>query len=129
MSVESIDAMTDFLISLDRLGPHMEAIGKLACAAVELQRWGTTIDLTVHGCTRDEIDSFEGDETYFAPAEDRRRPFWRKRVLLYDGGYDHEHGVEGSVTLTLMTNDEPVPDYAPLDPDEDPNEGLGRGEA
>lgn len=41
-------------------------------------------------------------------------PFWTKEVELYKGGYDSEEGCEGSVRLTLYTDDPPA----------DPNEGL-----
>lgn len=117
MNVESLDAMTDFLIALDKLGPHMEAVGRLTCAAVEMRRWGVSMDLHIYSLTREEFDSFEGEEKMLFRGEDKAKtPFWSKSVEYYHGGYTSEAGVEGRVMLTLFTDFGPVP--------ENPNEGI-----
>lgn len=119
MNTESLDAMTDFLIALDKLGPHMEAVGKLCCAAVEHRRWGTSMSLAIHNLTREEFDSHEGQETHYPVTSERPREWWSKEVEVWKGevDLDREPRVEGRIWMTLYTDEPPF--------EEDPNAGLG----
>lgn len=119
-AMAKIDAMAGFLAALDSLGEPFVAVGKLACTAVELRRWGVTMKLDLQNLTREEYDASDGEETYFAPTPERAHPFWTKTVTLWQGeGYDQARGVEGNVLLTLYTRQPPV-----NEDEDDPNEGL-----
>lgn len=109
-AMEKVDVMAAFFAALADLGPHMEAVGRLCSTAVGLQRWGTSMDLQVHGLTRDEYDGFDGEDRYFAPTEQRANPFWSKKVTVYNGAtdLDVDPTCEGGITFTLYTDFAPV---------------------
>lgn len=125
-TMQKVDAMADFLAALDELGPRMSAIDQLCAAAVELERSDRFIDLEIQGLSREEYDSFDGEDRHFPPNKDRSNPFWSKRMELrpYDAG-------ESAIVLTLYTDLPPVVG-PPLPPqgfaaDADPPYGDDRG--
>lgn len=103
-AIAKIDAMADFLAALDELGPRMSAIGKLCCAAIELERSDRFVDLQIQGLNRDEYDSFEGEDRYFGPTKERSHPFWSKNVYVRE-----YRNSESAIRLTLYTDDAPSP--------------------
>lgn len=110
MATQTLDAMAGLLADLDRLGPHMAAVGELCCAAVEYRRWGTSMQLSIHDLTREEFDSHEGEETHFPETADRPREWWAKTVRIWQGDVDVERQpkTEGHIWMTLFTEEPPA---------------------